>query len=148
MQAQGTLMDETQNIKRPRGRPPNHPPKNQYTGVRSKNIDYVRQYLRAFLECERTKDFTLVDSQGGGNGRRDKQAMAIYYRQVILACRLLLACERVFIFGQNDGSRGGKTFERLQRLEELGKQVKAGTVGLPALLDEISAMKEPPDADF
>jgi hypothetical protein len=94
--------------KRPVGRPPNHRPVNQYTGVRAKNIEWVRIWLRSYLTREQ-------DRGSGDMG-------AEYHRNIISACRLLLACEEVYI-NQQAKRNVNKYRERLLRM---GQSVSEG----------------------
>ena len=115
-------MPEEHQIKRPVGRPPKHPPSNQYTGIRAKNIDYIRQTIRLFIEREKVKEEVGVT------------------KMVVQACRILLACEGIFFMVSPPLSDRKKDKAR-ERLVELGKGVHAGTVTLPQLLNEIDGME-------
>src|SRR5208337_1169754 len=77
-------------VRRPRGRPPKHPGSNQYTGIRAKNIEYVRQMLRHYLDM-------------------DKASGAPMNRISVWACRMLLACEGVYLYAPSNLKQAFKT---------------------------------------
>ena len=122
-----------------RGRP-NHDPKNQYTGVKAKNIDWVRQYVRQFLESERNlpqPNEATIEAQPRGYKHENAAA---YYKMIVWSCRLLLACEGIY-FLSSPPLNAKKKAKAQKRLSELAKGVKDGTVTLPQLLDQIDEIE-------
>lgn len=110
-------------IRKGRGRPPKHPGTNQYTGIRAKNIDYVRQLLRHFLELPETKNKPMS-------------------RDVVWSCRMLLACEGIYL--NNHPFKRFKHKEVQSRLIEIGANIAGGSTGLPDLLDQVDTLESMP----
>lgn len=137
-------------VKRKRGRPPNHPPVNQYTGVRAKNIDYVRRYLRAFLEDESLRPqnlYTPNTMKARLAPIRLKTALASYYKTTLTACRLLLACEGIHIWAASAIKSREKTEELTSRLRKLGDGLKDGSVRMPDLLSQLDDLEREAESD-
>ena len=143
------MESSNQLVKRKRGRPPLYPPANQYTGVRAKNIDYVRQFLRKFLENESLKPSIALPTPFAIKrfGMTARKVELEYWKQVLTACRLLLACENVHIWAVKS-SEGFKNAEALrQRLTKLGEGINEGTVRMPDLLKELDEIDKEVEND-
>lgn len=136
-----------QPVKRRRGRPPKHLGVNQYTGVRAMNVSYVRQYLRKFLEDETLRPPTervISPTLMKFSHVRLMNYTAHYYRHVMSACRLLLACEGVYLTAQTHNP--DKLGKFRDRLVTLGKGAEEGTIRMPDLLHEIDLIEKEAEA--
>jgi hypothetical protein len=125
--------------KRGVGRPPNHAPVNRYTGIRAQNIDYVRQFLRRWLEAEERGEHKL--SWDGG----ERRVMSVHYRTVLIAVRALLACEEIYIF--ETSTPAAKVDKTRQGLLALGESIKDGSTKLPDLLLQLRELGVKDDDD-
>ena len=114
------------------GRPPKHLGANQFTGVRAKNVDYVRRYLQKFLDTEvkPAEDHALQE------GNVYTTTRAAYYRAVLQALRFLLAIEGIDVYKTSSVQRA----KQRQALADLGEGLKTGTVQMPDLLREIEEL--------
>jgi hypothetical protein len=126
---------------------PNVYPRNQYTGIRAANVEFVRQYLRAWLVREAEKPLVLVQNQVTTcpvceNVREafNSQAQPFILKMnkaIITACRLLLVCEGIRLI-QADV----KASAEYDRLNKLKIQIESGIISMPQLLDEIDNLEE------
>jgi hypothetical protein len=135
-----------QPLKRRPGRPPKHPGVNQYTGVKAKNIDFVRQWLRKFLADETLNPKNLYPPNtmtAKLAPMKLKSALNMYYRTCLNACRLLLACENVHLTLENSKINARMVID--SRLQKLGEGLKDGTVRMPDLLRELGDTEDSDD---
>ena len=144
-----------QPIKRGRGRPPGTghlqvQRANQYTGIRAKNIEYVRQYLRKFLEEFRPEvawTQELLETGKWNATGREKIAIVAYYNHFLTACRLLLAIENVQLYVLPQ-TKNAKTVKQMrERLVALGEGIRTGSVNKHSLLSELDLMREETEGD-